>query len=34
MTRELAGEIQVSDLFFEILTVKQDGYCNRQESCS
>ena len=30
MTRDLAGEIQLSDLFFEILTLNQGGYCCSQ----
>jgi len=30
MTRELAGELQLSDLFFEILTLNQGGYCCSQ----
>lgn len=30
MTRELAGEIQLSNLFLEILTLKQGGYCCSQ----
>jgi hypothetical protein len=30
MTRELAGEIQLSDLYFEILTLKQGGLCCSQ----
>jgi len=30
MTRELTGEIQLNDLVFEILTLKQGGYCCSQ----
>ena len=30
MSRELAGDIQLSDLFFETLTLKKGGYCCSQ----
>lgn len=30
MTQDLAGDIQLSDLFFEILTLKKGGYCCSQ----